>query len=83
VCIDQANTTECSHQVDMMDEVYRKAKHVRLWFGAPETRREWRRFQLDIRVAEFLVKPTLPKPYGRYTTLKPFAWLISPLVERM
>jgi len=35
LCINQQNISERNQQVRMMEEIYRKAKHVRIWLNTP------------------------------------------------
>lgn len=55
VCIDQDNTTERNHQVDLMAEIYQHAKHVIVWLGTDDE---------HVKAASELIE-TLPRVLAR------------------
>jgi Heterokaryon incompatibility protein (HET) len=70
LCINQQNISERNQQVRMMEEIYRKAKHVRIWLNAPESG-TWRLigFRLSLKTNLLVYKLTgNPNGHGSENT---------------
>lgn len=65
LCINQQNISERNQQVRMMEEIYQKAKHVRIWLNTPASG-TWRLigFRLALKM-NLLVYRLTGNPDGR------------------
>ncbi|KAF2103035.1 HET-domain-containing protein [Rhizodiscina lignyota] len=62
ICIDQSNTPERNHQVEMMRQTYRGATHVRIWLGSPSVDRSFLALRLSLKTSEAVFN-ILPRPW--------------------